>query len=69
MKTVKYVDWDSVPVMFGVDIAAILTCSTVETVKQWLRTGKLSGGKIGKEWFIDKETFRKEVFENSNNKN
>lgn len=68
MKTVKYCDWDTVPLMMDVVTVSYLTGVKPETVKGWLRKGVISGGKIDKEWFVDKEVFRKEVFGHDDNR-
>lgn len=43
------------PVMLKTEDFAALMGVTAETVRGWLRTGKIRGTKIGKRYFISKE--------------
>ncbi|MDD3493139.1 MAG: helix-turn-helix domain-containing protein [Candidatus Thermoplasmatota archaeon] len=43
------------PAMMKTEEVAALMGVGVDTVRRWLRTGKLKGVKIGKHYFISKE--------------
>jgi len=43
------------PVMYKTEEVAALMGVKIDTVRRWLRTGKLKGVKIGKHYFISKE--------------
>lgn len=42
--------------LYTVDEIAVILRTTPNTIYRWLRAGKLSGVKLGKEWRIKKET-------------
>ncbi len=43
------------PVMYKTEEVAVLMGVKIDTVRRWLRTGKLRGVKIGKYYFISKD--------------
>ncbi len=43
------------PVMLKTEDVAALMGVNIETVRRWIRTGKMKGVKIGKHYFISKE--------------
>lgn len=49
-----YYDWDDVPVLLDVTMAARLLGYDCESIKVMCRSGRLPGFKVGKEWRINK---------------
>lgn len=54
-------NWDKLDaVITPQDVSRLLRIS-LETVFKHLRSGEISGAKIGNKWYIDKEKLRKKV--------
>jgi len=58
MNPYKYIDWDSIPVFMTIDEAAALLRVDNYTLRKYLRTGVLSGVKLGEKWLVSKEYLR-----------
>ena len=50
--------WDDVPIIFDMELAAIILRIPVSTLKKWAREGKFPGHKLGERIYrIEKEEF------------
>lgn len=58
MKSAVIKSWDKVPVVLDLHDAALVFGVTEETIKRWLYSGEISGRKIGRRWFFDKDYLR-----------
>lgn len=62
MANVKQVyNWERLPVSMDVHTTALVMGVTDETIKNWLRAGRLKGSKIGRKWIIDRDYLREIV--------
>ncbi len=54
-------DWDKLPTVLTTEQVAVLLQKSVDTVKKHLRSGDISGMKLGKDWLIDREKLRQKL--------
>ena len=52
-------NWDEVPVIFDIPYAAVILGVTSEYLQQLARKDEFPAFKVGREWRIEKEDFRK----------
>ena len=50
-------NWDSVPVMFDLPYASMLTGKTYDTLLRMFKAGKFPAHRIGRQIRVDKEEF------------
>ena len=55
------VNWATVPLVLDVSTAAVLLDTSVSYIRKALEKGDLPGGKIGKEWRIDRDKLREKI--------
>ena len=57
-------NWESVPIVFGSDICAIILGIPVNSVQKMARQGKIPAHKPGKNYLYDKEEIRNWILTN-----
>lgn len=55
------VNWEALPIVLDVSTVAILLDASVSYVRKALERGDLPGGKIGREWRIDRDKLREKI--------
>jgi len=60
VKGKPYINWGKIPVLFTSAELSILLNEDEESVRRQLRGGLIPGAqKIGKQWFIERDTFQR----------
>lgn len=55
------VNWEALPIVLDVSTVAILLDASESYIRKALQSGELPGGKIGREWRIDRDKLREKI--------
>jgi excisionase family DNA binding protein len=53
-----FLNWDSVPVLFGSDVCAMVLGIPINTIQKMAKKGKIPAHKLGKNYRYDKNEIR-----------
>lgn len=55
------ISWATIPIVLDVSLAAVLLDTSESYIRKALQNGELPGGKIGREWRIDRDKLREKI--------
>lgn len=59
MYNTKYLTWNDVPALIGLEQASALLGLSIDSVRRYCVTGDIPAVQIGKQWRIDKQNLMK----------
>lgn len=60
-KARPFTNWDSVPVLFGSDVCAMVLGIPINTIQKMAKNGKIPAHKLGKNYRYEKDEIREWV--------